>query len=117
LGFVIWQDQTFGGSGGSEWPKRKRLPAFSKNYSPTNPNWWQNENDALDVDWPDWAHEKYMDELKTTIDLLYNHPSVVVWTTFNERWANTILWKLVIGFKLMTDQHCLILLVVVTFSR
>ena len=28
-----------------------------------------------------------MAELKTMIDTLHNHPSVVVWTTFNERWG------------------------------
>ena len=87
MGFVIWQDQTSGGSGGSEWPKWKRLEALSKDYKPGNPNLWINENNPVNADWPDWAHELYMDELKTMIDVLYNHPSVVVWTTFNERWG------------------------------
>jgi len=85
LGFVIWQDQTSGGSGGSEWPKWKRLHALSEGYSPKGNQW--KEGDAVNADWPDWAHEQYMDELKTMIDVLYNHPSVVVWTTFNERWG------------------------------
>jgi beta-galactosidase len=87
LGFVIWQDQTSGGSGGSEWPKWKRLETFSGNYEPKNKNWWQGENDPIEADWPSWAHKLYMDELKTMIDVLYNHPSVVIWTTFNERWG------------------------------
>ncbi|WP_372649096.1 glycoside hydrolase family 2 protein, partial [Draconibacterium sp.] len=87
LGFVIWQDQTSGGAGGSEWPKWKRLETLSDNYEPKNKNWWNNENDRVEADWPDWAHELYMDELKTMIDVLYNHPSVVIWTTFNERWG------------------------------
>jgi hypothetical protein len=30
MGFLIWQDQTSGGSGGSEWPKWKKLRALSK---------------------------------------------------------------------------------------
>jgi beta-galactosidase len=87
LGFVIWQDQTSGGAGGSEWPKWKRLEALSENYTSDNKNWWQNESDAVEADWPHWAHHQYMDELKTMIDVLYNHPSVVIWTTFNERWG------------------------------
>ncbi len=86
LGFVIWQDQTSGGSGGSEWPKWKRLHMEREDYVASNSRQW-NKGDALDADWPDWAHELYMTELKTMIDMLYNHPSVVVWTTFNERWG------------------------------
>lgn len=87
LGFVIWQDQTSGGSGGSEWPTWKKLQALSEDYEPKFKEWWDSEDDPLNADWPDWAHEQYMDELKTTIDALYNHPSIVVWTTFNERWG------------------------------
>jgi beta-galactosidase/beta-glucuronidase len=87
LGFVIWQDQTSGGSGGSEWPKWKRLHALEKDYISRKPEWWKNENDPIDADWPDWAHELYMNELKTMMDVLYNHPSIVVWTTFYERWG------------------------------
>lgn len=87
LGFVIWQDQTSGGSGGSEWPKWKRLHALSDNYEVKNQNWWSDDSDPLDADWPIWAHEQYMSELKTMVDILYNHPSIVVWTTFNERWG------------------------------
>lgn len=87
LGFVIWQDQTSGGAGGSEWPKWKRLETLSENYQTNNKNWWQSDADKVEADWPDWAHQQYMDELKTMIDVLFNHPSVVVWTTFNERWG------------------------------
>lgn len=86
IGFVIWQDQTSGGSGGSEWPKWKRLHMEREDYVGERPNQWH-PGDALDADWPDWAHELYKNELKTMIDVLYNHPSVVVWTTFNERWG------------------------------
>ena len=86
MGFVIWQDQTSGGSGGSEWPKWKRLYMEREDYVQEKPQHWNN-GDELDADWPDWAHKQYMKELKTMIDVLYNHPSVVVWTTFNERWG------------------------------
>lgn len=87
IGFVIWQDQTSGGSGGSEWPKWKRLNVGSENYQHKNKNWWKDESDPVNADWPDWAHKQYMAELKSMIDVLYNHPSVIVWTTFNERWG------------------------------
>ncbi|MEM6377309.1 MAG: sugar-binding domain-containing protein [Bacteroidota bacterium] len=87
IGLVIWQDQTSGGSGGSEWPKWKRLNFASKNYAPKNKNWWKDQSDPVNADWPDWAHAQYMAELKSMIDVLHNHPSVIVWTTFNERWG------------------------------
>ncbi|KAA5825153.1 glycoside hydrolase family 2 [Algibacter amylolyticus] len=85
LGFVIWQDQTSGGSGGSEWPKWQRPFMLSEDFVSKNNQW--KKGDLVDADWPDWAHNQYMDELKTMIDVLHNHPSIVVWTTFNERWG------------------------------
>ena len=87
FGFLVWQDQVSGGAGPNEWPKWKRLQAVEENYTPRNPNWWSSEGDKLDADWPDWAHGQYMTEFKVMIDTLYNHPSVVVWTAFNERWG------------------------------
>ncbi|MDQ8198835.1 glycoside hydrolase family 2 TIM barrel-domain containing protein [Pelagicoccus enzymogenes] len=87
LGFVVWQDHVSGGAGGDEWPKWKSLRAVEEGYEPRNANHWNGEQDALDADWPDWAHEQCMAELKVMIDTLYNNPSVVVWTTFNERWG------------------------------
>ncbi len=87
IGLLIWQDQTSGGAGPNEWPKWKKLRAVQDDYEPRNDRWWASEEDALEADWPAWAHELYLAELKSMIDTLYNHPSVVVWTTFNERWG------------------------------
>lgn len=87
IGMLVWQDQTSGGAGPNEWPKWKKLRAENKDYEPRNERWWGSKDDALEADWPDWAHEQYMAELKSMIDLLYSHPSIVVWTTFNERWG------------------------------
>lgn len=88
VGLLVWQDHVSGGAGPNEWPKWKKLRADLPGYEPRNNNWWRAERDnALDADWPDWAHEQSMRELKTMIDVLHNHPSVVVWTTFNERWG------------------------------
>ncbi|VGO13455.1 Beta-galactosidase [Pontiella desulfatans] len=81
MGMLVWQDQISGGAQGggknnkAEWPKWKRL---------TQPN---SPIKKLDQEWPDWAHEQWMAELKGMIDQLYNHPSIVVWVPFNERWG------------------------------
>ena len=88
LGLLVWQDHVSGGAGPNEWPKWKKLRADLPDYETDNPNWWRpTDGDALDADWPDWAHEQSMAELKTMIDSLHDHPCVVVWTTFNERWG------------------------------
>ena len=88
LGLLVWQDHVSGGAGPNEWPKWKKLRADLPDYQTDNPNWWlPADGDALDADWPDWAHAQSMAELKTMIDTLHNHPCVVVWTTFNERWG------------------------------
>ncbi|OYP35032.1 sulfatase-like hydrolase/transferase [Rhodopirellula sp. MGV] len=86
VGMLVWQDQIEGGAGfqSEEWPKWQRLgkdhPAGNK------PQSWK-EGDSLDADWPDAAHEQYMVELKGMVDHLYNHPSIVTWVPFNERWG------------------------------
>ncbi len=88
IGLLVWQDQVSGGSGGPEWPKWQKLRALSAGYDDYNERkeWWK-PGVALNADWPDWAHDQWMAELKTMIDTLYNNPSVVVWTAFNERWG------------------------------
>jgi len=85
LGMLIWQDQPSGGME-SEWPKWRVLHDFREDWEPWSENLWK-EGEPLEADWPDWAHQQYMAELKGLIDNLFNHPSVVVWTPFNERWA------------------------------
>ncbi len=86
IGLLIWQDHVSGGAGPNEWPKWKRFRAELPGYEPRNERHWA-PGDPLEADWPDWAHEQFMTELKTMIDMLYNNPSVIVWTTFNERWG------------------------------
>jgi len=87
LGLLVWQDQPSGGAGPNEWPKWKRLDADEPGYKPVYGDWWASEKDPVEADWPDWAHKQYMGELKVMIDTLHNHPSIVVWTPFNERWG------------------------------
>ncbi|QJR79958.1 glycoside hydrolase family 2 [Alteromonas pelagimontana] len=81
LGFLIWQDQVSGGTDSSgnkqEWPVwNEASKAFEDRMK-----------GEIEADWPQWAHQQYMDELSSMIDTLYNHPSIIVWTTFNERWG------------------------------
>lgn len=88
MGMLVWQDHVSGGAGPNEWPNWKKLRAELPDYEPRNERWWSaDRNDPLDADWPDWAHDQSMAELKRMIDVLHNNPSVVVWTTFNERWG------------------------------
>ena len=37
--------------------------------------------------WSDWGKHRYKVELHQMISQLYNHPSVVTWVLFNERWG------------------------------
>ncbi|MBS61197.1 MAG: glycoside hydrolase family 2 [Anaerolineaceae bacterium] len=37
--------------------------------------------------WSDWGKQRYKAELQQMISNLYNHPSVVTWVLFNERWG------------------------------
>jgi beta-galactosidase len=81
IGMLVWQDQP---SGGAQplWtrlsPKPDR-PGIEK----TMPG----PGESHDAIWPDEAHAQFMTELKGMVDNLRNHPSIVVWVPFNERWA------------------------------
>ncbi|MFD2257003.1 glycoside hydrolase family 2 protein [Luteolibacter algae] len=72
VGMLVWQDQVSGGSYDA-WPK----------------DWAKlNENKSVpDAEWPKWAHDQFMAELKGMVDILHNHPSIVCWVPFNERWG------------------------------
>lgn len=67
LGIMVWQDQVSGGR---------------------NPPWTRLDLNPKDAEWPAAAHEQFMLEFeKRMIDLLDGHPSIVVWTPFNEAWG------------------------------
>lgn len=67
LGMMMWQDQVSGGDG-PPWTRLK------------DPN-------PVDAEWPDQEHQQFMLELERMIDTLENHPCIVVWIPFNERWG------------------------------
>ncbi|WP_246114419.1 sulfatase-like hydrolase/transferase [Rubripirellula tenax] len=70
LGMMVWQDQVSGGVKDKAWPEWTRL----------KPN-------PVDAEWPRDQHQQFMLELERMIDALENHPSIVSWVPFNERWG------------------------------
>lgn len=71
LGMMVWQDQVSGGIGRNNgWPAWTRL----------KPN-------PVDAKWPPKQHQQFMAELEEMIGSLESHPSIVVWTPFNEAWG------------------------------
>jgi len=66
LGMLVWQDQVSGGK---------------------NPPWTRLDPNPIDAEWPSEPHQQFMLELERMIDALENHPSIVVWTPFNEAWG------------------------------
>ncbi len=67
VGMLLWQDQVSSMS--------------------DNPKWTRLQPDPETVTWPEAAHKQYMAELQEMIDTLHNHPSIVQWVPFNERWG------------------------------
>ncbi|MBB02324.1 MAG: glycoside hydrolase family 2 [Planctomyces sp.] len=66
LGMMVWQDHVSGGE---------------------QPEWTRLKPDPVDATWPAEQHEQFMVELERMIDSLENHPSIVMWVPFNERWG------------------------------
>lgn len=66
LGMMLWQDQVSAGN---------------------NPPWTRLQENPQDAEWPDEHHQQFMLELERMVDLLENHPSIVVWVPFNEAWG------------------------------
>ncbi|RMG37889.1 MAG: glycoside hydrolase family 2, partial [Planctomycetota bacterium] len=69
LGIMVWQDHVSGGLT-SAWPPWTRL-----------------QPDPVDGHWPPEQHRQFMAELESMIATLENHPSIVCWVLFNERWG------------------------------
>jgi len=66
IGLLVWQDQPSGG------PK---------------PKWTRLVPNPADADWPDAAHDQWMNEFREMVDTLRHFPSIVVWIPFNEAWG------------------------------
>jgi hypothetical protein len=63
---MVWQDHVSGGE---------------------QPPWTRLKPNPVDAEWPDKQHRQFMLELERMIDTLENHPSIVCWVPFNERWG------------------------------
>ncbi|TWT51498.1 Beta-galactosidase [Thalassoglobus neptunius] len=66
MGMLVWQDQVSGGQ---------------------NPPWTRLEPEPTDAEWPEEQHEQFMTEFEEMVSTLESHPSIVVWTPFNEAWG------------------------------
>lgn len=66
LGMLVWQDQVSGGT-------------FAK--------WTHLEPDPVDAVWAEEDHRQFLAEFDEMVSHLGNHPSIVVWTPFNEAWG------------------------------
>ena len=66
VGIMVWQDM----------PSTGGRPFWSK----LAPN-------PVEDSWPIEQHEQFLKELKSMINGLRNHPSIVMWVPFNERWG------------------------------
>lgn len=66
LGMLVWQDQVSGGA---------------------QPPWTRLKPDPKDANWSDKDHQQFMHEFERMIDVLGSFPCIVVWTPFNEAWA------------------------------
>lgn len=66
IGMLVWQDM----------PSTGGRPFWSK----LAPN-------PVEDQWPKPQHEQFVKELKAMVANLRNHPSIVMWVPFNERWG------------------------------
>jgi beta-galactosidase len=66
IGMLVWQDQVSGG---------------------LQPAWKLLDRDPPEANWSDADHAQFMAELTEMVTSLENHPSIVVWTPFNEAWG------------------------------
>lgn len=67
IGMMMWQDQ---------------VSAMAD-----NPEWTRLKPDPEEKTWPPDAHTQFLAELKGMIDHLHDHPCIVQWVPFNERWG------------------------------
>ncbi len=66
IGLLVWQDQVSGG---------------------TTPAWTKLGPNPADAEWSGADHRQYLTEFEEMVSRLENHPSIVVWTPFNEAWG------------------------------
>ncbi|MBN2162774.1 MAG: hypothetical protein JXR25_15280 [Pontiellaceae bacterium] len=75
LGMMVWQDQVSQGYG------PKTIPEGS------NPPWIGLRPNPVDGQWPAEQQKQFVLEYKRMVDHLRDHPSIMIWTPFNEAWG------------------------------
>lgn len=75
LGLAVWQDQVSAGM----W--ERDAPAGA------SPPWVRLGPDPKDATWPEAAHQQWVTEYKAMVDFLRDHPSIIIWSPFNEAWG------------------------------
>ena len=58
--------------------------------------------------WSDWGQEHYRDELGRMVRQLHNHPSVIMWVLFNERWGEFDVASVTAGVKSLDPSRLVI---------
>lgn len=82
LGMVVWQDMVNGGTSYADWYVTYAGTAFSfLNIKPHDRH--KRLLSRKDAE----GREEFARELRSTIDLLKQHPSIAVWVIFNEGWG------------------------------
>ena len=66
VGMMVWQDMPSAGG---------------------RPFWSKLAPNPVEEEWPKEQHEQFMTELRAMVNQLRNHPSIVMWVPFNERWG------------------------------
>ncbi|MDD5936031.1 MAG: glycoside hydrolase family 2 TIM barrel-domain containing protein [Clostridiales bacterium] len=82
LGMLVWQDMVNGGSTYHTWFVTYFPTIFPKLATMVNDN-----NYYLSSRIHKKGREEYINEMRATINYLYNHPCIVMWVAFNEGWG------------------------------
>jgi len=82
LGLIVWQDMVNGGGPLRSWYVTYLATAFSilRIRMPDRPLWLMSRQNLA-------GREEFVREMKETIHLLENHPSICTWVIFNEGWG------------------------------
>lgn len=82
LGMMVWQDMINGGEGHRPWFITYMATLFEWTHISL-----KNPPESLTGRKKKNAKLRFIREMKDTIKVLYNHPSIVCWTIFNEGWG------------------------------
>lgn len=82
LGMIVWQDMVNGGSAYHHWFVTYAATVFGLLHIRVTDRmkmWLSRKSPE--------GRKEFEKEIKSTIKVLYNHPSIAVWTLFNEGWG------------------------------